>query len=315
MKYLIIGKKGIEAGFLVVTLLTIISFIFIAGTVQRVLSDSDEKQAERTCHDSIALRAAMTIRVNDKEFAPPTPPLCKTIDKKIKGDKEKIMQQFSDKMARCWWMFGEGRYEQILDDPKFGLNFKLLIEKALGIPKSGNECFICYTMSIDEDEIKGGIDEGTVTARDLAKYLAETDYKKVKEKKYLDYIQNYGGPGSVAVLDDIKARNTYGITFFSKNQKSSGSYWAAVGTAVGGTVAVAGALACVILEPCGLIAGGAVLGGTIIGGAAVGAGGAATAIKAYRDLLGSDERDVSIIAVDDLKTVESYGCVQDIAGE
>ena len=293
-----------EAGLLIAIIITIASFVLIAGTLQRFLSDSDEKQAERICHDSLALRAAMTIRSGEREVSL-TPPLCKTIDKKIKGDKEKIMQQFADKMTRCWWMFGEGRYEQVLDKPE-------LIEKAFGIPKGGNECFLCYTMSIDEDEIK----DGPVTARDLAKYLAETDYKKVKEKKYLEYIQSYGGPGSVAVLDDLKARNSYGLIFFSKNKKTSGSYWAAVGTAVGGTVVAAAAIACAILEPCGLIAGGgAVLGGAVIGGAAAGAGGTATALKAYRDLLGTDERDVSIIALDDLKSAEQYGCVNDIAGE
>lgn len=291
------GKKGIEAGFLVVTLLTIISFIFIAGTVQRVLSDSDEKQAERICHDSIALRAAMTIRVNDKEFTPPTPPLCKTIDKVIKDDKkEKIMQQFADKMARCWWMFGEGRYEQILDDPKFGLNFGLLIEKAFGLPKGGNNCFQCYTMRIAQDEIK----DGSITVQEMGNYLSQTSYPKVKEKKYLEYIQSYGGPGSVAIVSKIEPQNVYSLLFFSKNKKGSGSWW----TAKAVPIAAAWTAFCVATGgSCLLLAAGT---GTLTG-TALGKG----ILEIFRD----DERDVSIIALTDLKSAEQYGCVSDIAGE
>jgi hypothetical protein len=148
-----IGKKGMTASILVSLIITLVAFTLIAGTLYRFMDKADDKQAEILCHDSIAMRAKTQITIDGALIGGEIklgPVLCKTIEKKIKSkDREVIKREIAEKIARCWWMFGEGRYEEILHgsdvDP---------IPSLFDLDERKNQCFNCYYLMIDEDNIK-----------------------------------------------------------------------------------------------------------------------------------------------------------------
>ncbi len=134
------NKKAMTSGFLVAIIITLVAFVLIAGTVSRFMSKADDKAAEQLCHDSLALRVRSAVNIAGQEIKY-SPMFCKTIDKKITGTKEEVMKQIADKSARAWWMFGEGRYEEIL---KGGM------KSVLPEFSSSNDCFLAYNIMIDE---------------------------------------------------------------------------------------------------------------------------------------------------------------------
>ncbi|MBT6773926.1 hypothetical protein HOA91_01005 [Candidatus Woesearchaeota archaeon] len=286
-------KKGITAGTLVIIISVIAAFIIIASVIVGFMGKVETKEAELLCKTSIDARAASTMQVGSADVAL-APVLCKTQDKEITGNREEIKSQLAYMMARCWWMFGEGRYEENLGDPD-------VIRKTFGVPAGENKCFLCYTTIIDETEIEGG----TVGAREMYEYIQETDHRDIKGLKYLDYFQSYGGPGKVMVGEDIKAENAYGVVYLVKNKEESGGWWA---TAIA-TVAIAGTVICIIAEPCGAIA------GVVMAGTAGFAG--TVAYKTHkRNFYGDDERDVSVVILDHMKGIEAGGCVvKDLGGQ
>jgi hypothetical protein len=265
-------KKAIAAGQLVLIIVTIVSFLLIFVTVSKLVEKADSKDAELLCHNSIALRISSAVSALGTEIKT-VPNLCKTIDKKIDGDREEIKAQVAYMMSRCWWMFNEGRAEQILEDTS-----PLTISRDIfNLAKTGNDCFLCYGVIIDESDISGG----DISIREMTNYMRETNYPSIKNSKYLDYIQSFAGSGKIAVLDKIKPQNTYGIVFMSRNDADAG--WWGEGDNVIPTSSEAGSL---------------------------------EAIKAKREFYGSEERDVSIIAFDNIKDISASGCaVRDFAGE
>ncbi|MEK6845177.1 MAG: hypothetical protein AABY26_00340, partial [Nanoarchaeota archaeon] len=142
------NKKAVAMGQLVIIVITVVGFLLLLGTINRVMAKSQDKEAEYLCHNSIALRMATTVNVEDTDIAF-SPVLCKTIDKKIRGDREEIKEQMAYMMARCWWMFNEGRQDELFDSSSF-------VRELVGLDKSKNDCFLCYTAVIDEKEIPGG---------------------------------------------------------------------------------------------------------------------------------------------------------------
>lgn len=286
-------KKAVAMGQLVIIVITVVAFLLIAGTISRVLAKSQDKEAEYLCHNSVALRMATTVNVADTDVAI-SPIMCKTIDKKIQGDREEIKEQMAYMMARCWWMFNEGRQDDLLDSAE--------ISDLLGWDDNENKCFLCYTSVIDEKEIPGG----PIGAQEMFSYLKQTDHRQFKGMKYLDYLQSYGGPGKAAVMDSISSQNAYGIVFMSKSEDDASMGW--IDVVVAGIAAV-GVVACAIAEPCGIIAAGVAVAGTayvVVHGADV------LAAKAN---FYEEERSVSIVTLDDLKSIEAGDClVKDIAG-
>lgn len=280
---------------LVVIVLVIVSFMLIAGLIIRSMSNTDDKKDENLCKDSIVVRAATSVHVDagpevDLKLAPY---LCKTIDKKVSGDREEIKQQLANSMARCWWMFGEGRYEEIFDTLKVS-------------DKSENKCFVCSTALINEDSFE------PISTQEFYRYLSNTKYPMVKDETYLEYIQQHGGPGAVHLLENIEPRKAYGISFLSKNKEVEATAGGAAtkiggGLAFGGTViAVAAATACTATVVCAVIAGT----GVIIGGVFVGAG-AADVKHVFFD---SAERSVSTVTLSSLDTAQQ-NCLRDLSGE
>jgi len=221
------SKKGLGMEFIVTTSLILISFFLIAGLIGRFTSRTTDLEAELLCQTSIAQRARTAVNIDWKaegislfrSQVKTIPPLCRTIDKKVSGSREQIMRGVADKMARCWWMFGEGRYEDILDPADANL-----FPEVLGLEDYGpNQCFNCYTILIDQDEISGG----PITGEEINDYLSKNVYAKAN-KTYLNYIQEYGGPGRIALtVPDISPRQAYAISMMPKKQKES-TFWKGV---------------------------------------------------------------------------------------
>ena len=150
-----IGNKAIATAALVKIIISIISFTLLATTIGQFMSGSDIKQQENLCQSSISLRATSALQLNSavaEGNIKAAPVLCKTIDIKSKTeDREKIKRLFAEKIAKCWWMFGEGRYNEILSGSEFHA-----VPSLLGINNQPNECFNCYNIMIDVDNIDPG---------------------------------------------------------------------------------------------------------------------------------------------------------------
>ena len=230
------NNKAMTAGFLVAMIITLVSFVLIAGTVSRVLGSGSDKAAEELCHDSIALRAKTMINIEGKVLEgtiKPVPVLCKTIDKKIiSKDREQVKEEIAQKMTRCWWMFGEGRIEDLLR----GSNINSVL-KVLSFENSQNQCFNCYTLTVGHfDDEK---DEG-ISSQEMVSYLTT---HPTSGATYLDYIQSSGGPGRVMITTpNILPDSQYSISMMPRN-KEGGGFWglfksAGIATATG-TVAIA----------------------------------------------------------------------------
>ncbi|PIN76704.1 hypothetical protein COV17_01420 [Candidatus Woesearchaeota archaeon CG10_big_fil_rev_8_21_14_0_10_36_11] len=284
-----IHKKG-DLGFLVAIIIVILSFMLIAGTIFGFMSGAEEKEAETLCKDSVALRAAASFSAGGVE-AKIAPLLCQTIDKKVSGSKEEVQQIIADKMARCWEIFGEGRY-------------KTSVFENTNAFSGDSKCFVCSTILVEDDRNFKGEDTG-VTALEFENFLRTADYPK-KSMKYLDYFQYGGGPGyviGVLTPEGIKPGRAYGIAFKAKS--TSGELNPIIGT-VGGTSIGVGAVSMLVF---GVGTGG--LGLLIAGGAALGVG--------LADLFQEDVTLDGIFLVDLQKDIQkefykSCNLVADIAG-
>ncbi len=342
-------------GVLVAIIISIASFFVLAGVISKFLISADDVTAENACRDSIALRAATAFRIGAEDSAIQStqikaiPKVCKTIDKKIEGDREEIKKQMATKIARCWWQFGDGRYEEILKNSDTSI-----MPLIYGTGSQKNQCFVCYVMIVDQDKIEPDDkadcrqygDNCPISSQEFISYLYDTPYKTKQEKctgndcipcetndqcsdgaicqnskcqpvqtlSYLEYVQSYGGPGQIGFLtDNIEAGNTYAITFLPKNRPVGGTWWGAA-AAVGGVI-VSG-LACTATLPVCLV--GAAVGTTIagFGGAAVGM--EASKSKSFVDYDKLDrifkEREYSSIYVSDLTTAQHFCADGDILG-
>ena len=224
------NTKAITIGFLVIVIISILSFILIAGTIFRFYSKADEREAEALCRNSVALRAATALQVGNTE-AKGAPLLCKTIDAKISGkNAEDVETQIADRMARCWNTFGEGRYDTS-------------VFENTNIFGGQSKCFVCYTMLVEETN-GFGKDE-PVSADQFSSFLREKKYA-VKDQTYLDYIQHGGGSGFVLQVTPtgITAGRAYAIAYKAKTTKCG---WCTEFGLAGGGSALAGGASITIL--------------------------------------------------------------------
>lgn len=188
---------------LVSIILIALTLLILIGVIQRGFSKFQGKDAEIVCQESLAARAALAVQAGDAELKT-LPLLCKTLDKDVSGTVEEVKEQLARSMARCWWMFGEGRYDAVLsgEGPL----------RVLGFESSENACFLCYSVVVPQE----GLEEGPISKRDMFRYVSNEPHPQVPDTTYLDYIQNYGGPGNVLVSSDIEAGEAYGIVFVAK---------------------------------------------------------------------------------------------------
>lgn len=266
-----LNKKGMAGDQLVIIVLIIVGFLLIAGVTYGFTKKAEQKSPELLCYNSIGIRAASVLRLGQVDV-PFSTPICETIDVELKGDRGEMKKQLAELMTRCWWMFHEGRYEEILNNPDEIRNIFNLA--------GDNKCFVCYNVLIDEKEIPGG----PIPVKEMEQFLRETKYPKYKDITYLDYIQSYGGPGSALVLNGIGARESYGIVFLAKNKVGAGLGWSDYVTST----------LMILYAPVAGIAAPIVL--------------TVEALKAKRTFYDSDERDLSVIVLDDLKSVNYNDC-------
>ncbi|MFA6461507.1 MAG: hypothetical protein WCV90_04510 [Candidatus Woesearchaeota archaeon] len=268
-------KKGMEAGFLVALIIIIVSGLMIGVAVMKFSSNMDDKEAEILCRDTIAFRAQTAINLNDNSDdsaisaqIKAVPALCKTVDKMIKGDKEQIMEQMAQKIARCWWMFGEGRYDNILGKSSFKL-----MPTVLGTTRQPNQCFNCYNLMIDQDSIPGGV----ISNSEFMDYLTTHSPPNMNGSvTYVQYIQQYGGPGMLVNIlkDGIKPRGSYAISILPMNAEQGKTNWLKIGGFVAMGVGFVGAVACsyVTLGACAPFAMSALTTLSTVGGTAAAVG-------------------------------------------
>ncbi len=285
-------KRGSFSFLAGVVILLIGTFAVISVITVFMLKASD-KEVENLCHDSVLLRVKTTLNVAGTEFKS-TPTLCNTIDKKVSGKPEEVKKTFSDLAARCWWMWGEGKYEEIMESKSFW--------QALGL-NPGNPCFVCYSIALDEGP---GFTEGNIiSGQELIDFAYAATYKNTNQT-YLQYLTYANGPGRLLILNHLQPGKAYGIAFAAKNKNDVTWYGSAV--KIGGGLALAvggGALA-------------AYTGGLSLKATFVGLGIASTAIfgsglaNAQKLLT---ERDVSTIYIDELGSIQSYCYQGDLGGD
>lgn len=198
-------KQGVSMQVFVLIILAVASLVVIGPILYKFLSSGGDKGPEVVCQESVAIRAATATSLGPLKEAKIAPLLCKTIDKEISGNREEIKKELANLLARCWWMYNEGRAKEgvISSVPGFG---------------SVNKGMVCYTVIIKENEQFTQSD--LISPREFLYYLQTTDYKKVN-KKYLDYIQSYGGPGRVLLLTEpgkgITPNSAFEIAFIEKS--------------------------------------------------------------------------------------------------
>lgn len=309
-------SRKAQYAFMAQLIIAILAFVLIAMTISKFMVGKDTKEAEILCQQSIAIRAATTLQIGDDAEFTSLPMLCKTLDKKVEtGKREEVKKEIADMMTRCWWMFNEGRYDDAMNTAQLG--------NMLGF-NSPNKCFICYSALVEgnkKDEIEGG----PISKGEMYKYLSETQYPKIKNTTYSQYIEyKGGGPGATYLLSNIEPDTGYAITFLSKSDDDSGVTWvdAVAGAVIG--AAVIGGIACAILEPCGAIVAVAAtssataLTATAATGLAVTAATGYEAVHAYnkaKAVFYSEQRDVSMVFFDTLSSAQSNECViADVAG-
>lgn len=320
-------KKGLTASFIIGIMITLIAFVLISGVLLRFMAKSSDVEAEILCQNSIALRAQTALYVGSgagRSEITWAPPLCKTIEKKISGNKQQIMRQVADSIARCWWMFGEGRYEEIIANS--GIEG---VAEMLGFSRLENTCFNCYTLLIAEDEIEGG----GITNKEINDFLLTRKYHKVN-KTYLQYIQSHGGPGRVVfTAPAIVPRQAYSVSMMPKNKEAS-SFWEGVAEFTVGAVVVIGIVAgaVCIVSTAGICTAAAGVLGTVATAttkvglgiiaapklfATIGLGAAYLSVEGFMDLMSNlyGERDVSSIYVGFLEVGEKMCGSGDLAGE
>ncbi|MBI2103192.1 hypothetical protein HYT55_05090 [Candidatus Woesearchaeota archaeon] len=210
------NKKAIAAGFLVVLVITLVSFFLLAGTILNFNKQSEEKQKVTLCKDSVRLRASTALSLGGGvEEIKYSPLLCQTIDKKVSGKKEDVEKAIADSMATCWQMFGEGRFKKNIFDTisSFGGDAR---------------CFMCYTILVDPS-LKFG-EKDSIRDLDFQQYLRTTTYRSytppnskentpAQKESYLQYLQTGGGPGYFfGFLTDqgVKPGRAYAVMYKAK---------------------------------------------------------------------------------------------------
>ena len=298
------NKKADGFSFLVPLILIIASLLLIGLLLNQFVTKAKPKEAEILCRDSIALRAASKIEIDtgghddEDSGVAYVPVLCKTIDVEIEGTKEEVIEELANKMERCWWMFNEAKFDTNLDQS--------VLSQIMGLQQN-DKCFLCYTAAINEIEEEEDTRKGYIDDDELFDYLYETKHPKIKDITYFDYIQSYGGAGTVAILENIVPHTVYGVAFLARNDNAARWTWvdtlSTAGLLIGGT-------SCLISAgiTCGLLV--AAGGGELLNHGA-------NAIESRKNFYGSGiDRPINMIVLDTLSGLNTADCiVGDAAGE
>ncbi|MBI2541392.1 hypothetical protein HYV80_01660 [Candidatus Woesearchaeota archaeon] len=153
------NKKGAQLSTLVEIILLLIAAGLILGIFEYAASRANEQTSEKLCRGFNALRAGTKIDVGPVKTNI-APRGCKTLDKKDLpgktyrdypgGINEGAKAELRNMIARCWWMWLEGKQPNIFDTSTLNLQ---------------NKCFVCYAFSL-----KNGADIK------IPEFIASLDY-------------------------------------------------------------------------------------------------------------------------------------------
>ncbi len=145
-------KAGLELSTIAEIILLLIAAGLIIGIFSYAAGRASEKTSENLCRGLNVLRYGRiggVVPVGRIDKGPVTinlaPRGCKTIDKKdlpgknyedhVNGLKEGAKAELRDMIAKCWWMWLEGKQPNMFDTSTVALS---------------NKCFVCYTFSMKD---------------------------------------------------------------------------------------------------------------------------------------------------------------------
>lgn len=202
-------KGAVSITLLISTIVLIISFLIILAVINQGTSQIKGKGAENVCRSSVAARAASVMGLGPEEVKvkiKTVPLFCKNTDVDVSGTKEEVMKEVADLMARCWWMFHEGRYADTIDPFIVGHN-----------------CFPCYTVTIDKiedaDKIEWEEFNDWLLSHNTSTTKLENNTVKKESIGYVEYLTNYERiPGFVS-LRKIEEKQIYYILYSDVDEK------------------------------------------------------------------------------------------------
>lgn len=237
-------KKGdVAMNSMVVIILIIVGFLVITAVVtlfyNKFLPSAGSSGA---CRASNVLRGHSKLDVGTgplKLQQDLIPSACKLQNYETTGTLYAVEQDFSDKIADCWWQWANGNWNNLLCEEKG-------VEPFASCDSS--HCFVCYIVSIKD--LKDNSNKPTTfTAADLrvfmrnkAKYYEDSRTGEIADSKtpdqyrkavsYLDYIQ-YDGRGTMFFYDDLRNENNfvfesgsfYSIYYFEPHQTDFYKNW------------------------------------------------------------------------------------------
>lgn len=299
------SKKAQVPSWLIFLLAMLAAFVVIGAFVGTAHAKAQKKGEELVCRNSVIFRSGISFNTGDDSLQY-APLMCKTLDREVEGDREEVKKEISRLMARCWWMFNDGKIPDTLDDvtdyPSKFLGFQ-----------GDNKCFICYSVLVNDDEF-----EGIIMEPELQRYMLNNNYPQVKDFTYSQYIQDYSGDGEAVLTAPVVAGTAYAITYVPQTVDHLEFTWLD-GAALALTAAGIGI--CALTVVCGL---------TVAGVTVVGTTMAATSYLAYRGFESEEtlmerhnlieeeiyqaERDLGGVVLDYLDSAEMSGCERDLAG-
>ena len=129
------------------------------------------------------------------DFVVDTPLLCSSFDEgELEGDREEIKHEIAEQMAKCWYMYGEGKVENPFDEVR-------------GV----DACAICSTFRIPDDLEPGGTPENqqvfpepeSVSDLNLEDISFEDDNIEIQRNGETVQIVQIREEGENIVLDEI----------------------------------------------------------------------------------------------------------------
>jgi hypothetical protein len=127
----------------------LMGFLTVSAVYQEAFSQSQEGASLDVCRNSVLLRDQATISTVSEEFEKITPLQCPTEDVDPDGiTRDEERERISDLMSQCWYMFAEGRTEDIFQ-----------------AEPTKRTCHVCYQYLPDNDGI---------SREDLQNYLQST---------------------------------------------------------------------------------------------------------------------------------------------
>ncbi len=197
-------KRGLEKEFIVGAIIAIVGFGLIFATYSKAGERISENSPEAVCRFSVVTRAATTVNVEKSVFEKKIktlPLVCRTQDKTLKGDKEKVAKQIVDHMARCKYEFADGQYANIFLKTEVG--------------GKADYCFPCFNIVIE------GKDFDAISFEELKETLLKEKNKQITgDLSYAEYLTGYNkAPGRVQIFPQ-KIENKHTYTIYYSDPKS-----------------------------------------------------------------------------------------------